>query len=169
MLDEAALAGVLSRRFDVGLVRTRRPGSGLGYERLAKEPLCLVVAADHPLARRRRARFEDLRAEGLVLWPRREAPESFDDVVEGCRGAGFSPDVVQEAGGAYTILALVAAGVGVSVLAGSYRALRGDDVAFVPLAGRQTLLYAAWRADDGSVRAPELRRRRSPGVPVAHA
>jgi DNA-binding transcriptional LysR family regulator len=70
--------------------------------------------------------------------------------VEQCRRAGFSPDVVQEAGGANTILGLVAAGLGVSVLAGSYASLRGDDVAFVPLAGRSTTLQAVWRADDGS-------------------
>lgn len=149
-LDDAALAGVLARQFDVALVRTLRPRPELAFAPLVREPLCLVVAADHRLARRRRVRYEDLRDDGLILWPREDAPESFDVVIEGCRRAGFSPTVVQEARGAYTILGLVAAGVGVSVLAGSYEALRGDDVAFVPLAGRHTTLQAVWRADDGS-------------------
>jgi DNA-binding transcriptional LysR family regulator len=149
-LDDAALAGVLARRFDLALVRTVRPQPGLAFERLVREALCLVVPAGHRLAGRRRVRYEDLSEDGLVLWPRREAPESFDDVVERCRGAGFSPNVVQEASDAYTILALVAAGIGVSVLAGSYESLRGDDVAFVPLSGRYTTLQAAWRADDAS-------------------
>jgi hypothetical protein len=49
------------------------------------------------------------------------------------------------------VVGVARAGVGVSVLAGSYEALRGDDVAFVPLAGRQTTLDAAWRADSASV------------------
>ena len=150
-LDEAALEGVLGRRFDVALVRSRRDDPRLAFERLLTEPLCLVVPADHRLARRRRARYEDIRQDGLILWPRKAAPESFDDVIEGCRRAGFSPTVVQETEGPYTILALVAAGVGVSVLAGSYEALRGDDVAFVPLAGRKTVLYAARLGGDGSV------------------
>jgi DNA-binding transcriptional LysR family regulator len=149
-LDDAALAGVLARQFDVALVRTVRPEPGLAFAPLVREPLCLVVAADHRLAGRRRVRYEDLRDDGLILWPRADAPESFDDVIEGCRRAGFSPTVVQEARGAYTILGLVAAGVGVSVLAGSYEALRGDDVVFLPLVGRHTTLRAAWRADDGS-------------------
>lgn len=149
-LDEPALEGVLARRFDVALVRTRREDSALAFAPLLREPLCLVVSADHRLARRSRARYEDLREDGLVIWPRKAAPESFDDVIEGCRRAGFSPTVVQETEGAYTILALVAAGVGVSVLAGSYEALRGDDVAFVPLSGRQTELYAAWLPNDAS-------------------
>ncbi len=149
-LDDAALEGVLGRRFDVALVRTRRRDPELAFARLAREPLCVVVAADHRLARRRLIRFEDLRGEGFVLWPRGDAPESFDSIAEGCRRAGFVADVAQEASGVYTILALVAAGIGVSVLAGSYRALRGSDVVFVPLAGRHTALYAAWRSDDAS-------------------
>jgi DNA-binding transcriptional LysR family regulator len=150
MLDQAALAGVLARRFDVALVRTRRPQEELAYELLVREPLCVVLPPDHRLAGRARVRYEDLAEDRFILWRRADAPESFDDVVEGCRAAGFSPQLVQEATGAHTILALVAAGVGVSVLAGSYEALRGDDVAFVPLAGRQTTLYAAWRADSAS-------------------
>jgi DNA-binding transcriptional LysR family regulator len=151
MLDDTALAGVLARRFDVALVRTRRPEPELDFAELAREPLCLVVSADHRLARRRRARYEDLREDSLILWPRVDAPESFDDIIEGCRRAGFSPSVVQEASGAYTILALVSAGLGVSVLAASYEALRGRDLVFVPLVGRRTVLYAAWRTDDASV------------------
>jgi DNA-binding transcriptional LysR family regulator len=149
-LDDEALEGVLARRFDVALVRTKRRQPELAFAPLVREPLCLVVAADHRLARRRRVRYEDLRDDGLVLWPRVDAPESFDDVIEGCRRAGFSPTVLQEAHGAYTILGLVAAGVGVSVLAGSYEALRRADVAFVPLAGRRTTLQAVWRTDHGS-------------------
>ena len=149
-LDDEALEGVLARRFDVALVRTVRPQPELAFARLVREPLCVVVPADHRFAGRLRVRYEDLREDGLILWPRRDAPESYDDVVERCRRAGFSPTVVQEASDAYTILSLVAAGVGVSVLAGSYESLRGDDVAFVPLAGRRTTLQAVWRADDGS-------------------
>ncbi len=149
-LDDVALEGVVARRFDVAVVRTRRRDPVLAFARLSREPLCVVVPADHRLATRRRVRFDDLRGEDFVLWPRAEAPESFDSIVEDCRRAGFGPRIAQEASGAYTILALVAAGVGVSVLAGSYGALRGRDVVFVPLAGRHTALYAAWRTDDDS-------------------
>ena len=103
-LDDEALEGVLARRFDVALVRTVRPQPELAFARLVREPLCVVVPADHRFAGRLRVRYEDLREDGLILWPRRDAPESYDDVVERCRRAGFSPTVVQEASDAYTIL-----------------------------------------------------------------
>lgn len=148
-LDDDALEGVLARRFDVALVRTRRPQPELAFEPLVRESLCAVVASDHRLAGRRRVRYEDLREESFILWPRSEAPESFDGVVEACRRAGFSPRLVQTANRPYTILGLVAAGIGISVLAGSYERLRGD-VVFVPLAGTASTLYAASRIDDGS-------------------
>jgi DNA-binding transcriptional LysR family regulator len=149
-LDDDALAGVLARRFDLAFVRTLRSQPELSYEALVRERLCVVVPPDHALARRSRVAYADLRSERFVLWPRREAPESFDDVVEGCRAAGFSPQIVQEASGAHTILALVAAGVGVTVLASSYQAQRGRDLVFLPLTGRETTLYAVWRTEDAS-------------------
>jgi DNA-binding transcriptional LysR family regulator len=149
-LDGAALEGVLGRRYDVALVRTRRENAELAFEPLIRERLCVVVPHDHRLAGRARVRWDDLREEGLILWPRSDAPESFDDVVGACRRAGFSPDVVQEARGAITILALVAGGVGVSVLVRSYEALRPEGIRFIPLVGRQSVLHAAWRPDDGS-------------------
>lgn len=77
-------------------------------------------------------------------------------MIQACRAAGFSPQVVQEATSAYTILGLVAAGAGVSVLADSYAARSGEDTVFVPITGSQTTLYLAWRGDDPSTARDNL-------------
>jgi DNA-binding transcriptional LysR family regulator len=149
-LDDPAIEGLLARRFDVALIRTVRSRPELRFESLVREPLCVAVGHDHRLARRRRVRYVDLRDEGLIIWPRRSAPESFDEIVERCRGAGFTPRIAQEVEHAPTILGLVSAGVGISVLARSYEALRSGDVVFVPLERHSTTLHAAWRTDDQS-------------------
>ena len=49
------------------------------------------------------------------------------------RDAGFSPHFAQEAGEAMTIIGLVAAGVGVSVLPASYQRMRIEGVVYRPL------------------------------------
>jgi DNA-binding transcriptional LysR family regulator len=116
----------------------------------------VAVAHDHRLARRGTITYADLEGEPFVLWPRATAPETFDDVIQACRAAGFSPRVVQEATSAYTILGLVAAGVGVSVLASSYAARSGDDTVFVPITDSRTTLYLAWRGDDPSAARDNL-------------
>jgi len=50
-----------------------------------------------------------------------------------CRRAGFEPNVVQEASGLLTLLGLVAAGMGLTVLTGTLSTLHPDKVVFRPL------------------------------------
>jgi DNA-binding transcriptional LysR family regulator len=146
-LDEALLDRLAEGRLDIAIVRTQRQIDGVVFERLAEETQCVAVPRGHRLAARRSVGFRDLDGEDFVLWPRRLAPETHDAIVERCRAAGFSPRVAQEAPQAHTLLGLVAAGVGVSVLVRSYESLRGDDVAFVPIRGEGSMLYVAWRSD----------------------
>jgi DNA-binding transcriptional LysR family regulator len=146
-LDEAQLDALAQGRLDVAIVRTERRLEDVVFEPLAQETQCVAVPRGHRLAGRRSVSFADLDGEDFVLWPRRLAPETHDAIIERCRAAGFSPRVVQEAPQAHTLLGLVAAGVGVSVLVRSYESLRGDDVAFVPIRGEGSMLYIAWRSD----------------------
>jgi DNA-binding transcriptional LysR family regulator len=156
LLDQPQLEALAERRLDLALLRTVRDDPTLVFEPLISEPLSVAVAHDHRLARRDSVTYADLEGEPFVLWPRAMAPETFDDVVQGCRAAGFSPQVAQEATSAYTILGLVAAAVGVSVLASSYATRSGADVVFVPIADSVTTLYLAWRGDDPSAARDNL-------------
>jgi DNA-binding transcriptional LysR family regulator len=146
-LDEAQLDGLARGRLDLGLVRIRRELDDVVFESLAEEQQCVAVPRGHRLAGRRGVMFGDLEGEDFVLWPRRLAPETHDLIIERCRAAGFSPRIVQEAPQAHTLLGLVAAGLGVSVLVRSYESLRGRDVVFVPIRGERSTLLAAWRSD----------------------
>jgi DNA-binding transcriptional LysR family regulator len=161
LLDQPQLEALAQQRLDLALLRTVRDDPALVFEPLVREPLSGAIAHDHRLARRDSIGYADLEGEPLLLWPRAMAPETFDDVIRGCRAAGFSPQVVQEATSAYTILGLVAAGVGVSVLASSYAARSGEDVVFVPITDSQTTLYLAWRGGDPSTARDNL-------IAVAH-
>ena len=156
LLDQPQLEALADRRLDLAIPRTERDDPALVFEPLIREPLSAAVAHDHRLARRDSTSYADLEGEPFILWPRAMAPESFDGVVQGCRAAGFSPQVVQEVSSAYTILGLVAAGVGVSVLASSYAARSGGDVVFVPITDSETTLYLAWRGDDPSMARDNL-------------
>jgi DNA-binding transcriptional LysR family regulator len=146
-LDEPQLDALAHGGLDLGLVRVTRDLDGVAFEPLVEEQQCLAVPHGHRLADRRGVSFGELEGEDFVLWPRRLAPETHDLIVERCRAAGFSPRVVQEAPQAHTLLGLVAAGLGVSVLVCSYASLRGTDVVFVPIRGERSTLYAAWRSD----------------------
>jgi DNA-binding transcriptional LysR family regulator len=156
MLDEPQLDALTHERLDLGLLRTQRPGPGLTFAALWREGMAVAVPRGHRLAGRRRIGHGDLRDEDFIMWPRAGAPETFDAVIEGCRAAGFSPRIVQEAQESSALLGLVAAGVGISVVADSYAGLAAPDVALVPLSGAHSVLYLAWRADRPSAARDNL-------------
>jgi DNA-binding transcriptional LysR family regulator len=120
------------------------------------EHLSLVVASDHRLANRSRVRYADLRDEGLLIWPRLEAAETYDTIIEACRRAGFSPRIVQETSSPLTLLGLVAAGIGVAVATSAYRSHTTTDVVFVPITDSEATLYLGWRPRDPSVARDNL-------------
>ncbi|MFC7588473.1 LysR family substrate-binding domain-containing protein [Nonomuraea antimicrobica] len=82
--------------------------------------------------------------------PRRLGSALYDQVIGVARAAGFEPRVVQEAVQMQTIVGLVAAGMGVSIVPESVARLRRGDVVFRPLspATRVVTLDVTWRTDD---------------------
>ena len=91
--------------------------------------------------------------EPFVFFPRHRSVLAYDQFIVSCRAAGFSPAIVQEAGGIST-LGLVAAGLGVTVVAASYQALSLTGVRLVPVVGHQLTLQVAWAADNTNTALP---------------
>ena len=69
----------------------------------------------------------------MVLFPRHLAPEFHDWITRLCMEKGFVPRVEHVASEYQTILSLVAADVGVSLVPASVRAIGPPDVRFRPL------------------------------------
>src|SRR2546421_672595 len=88
-----------------------------------------------------------------VFSPPRRSVLAYDEFIAACRAAGFSPAIVQEASG-ISALGLVAAGLGVTVVAASYQALSLDGVRFVPVIGHQLTLQVAWAASSTNTALP---------------
>ncbi len=149
-LDGQQFADLTAGRTDLGVVRGRRSRRDLVFRELIHADLCAALPPTHRLATADKLSYEDLADEQFVLWPRDDSPEGYDLVVDGCQAAGFSPRIAAETSEAQTVLALVAAGVGVSILGSSLRETAGSGVSFVPLRGEHDILYLVWRADDES-------------------
>src|SRR5437868_3919725 len=108
-----------------------------------------ALPADHRLACHDRIALSELAGEPFVLFPRHRSVLAYDEFIAACRAAGFSPSITQEASG-ISALGLVAAGLGMTVVAASYQALTLDGVRFVPIAGHQLALQVAWAAGNTS-------------------
>jgi DNA-binding transcriptional LysR family regulator len=129
----ALVAGVREGRLDGGVTRPPLVDDDLVTETIFTEPVAAVVPADHPLAARASLRLGDLAGERWVLTERAAWPPWHDKYDADFRAAGFEADVVQRGTNIQNLLALVAAGVGVTRLPMTARTLRDRGVSFVPL------------------------------------
>lgn len=103
-------------RIDAGLLRPPVNLPDLRQRTISHDELFAALPGGHPLARRRRLSLADLADENFVLYGRESGPSVHDTIVGHCRAAGFRPRIVQEATDVQTIVALVAANFGVSLL-----------------------------------------------------
>lgn len=106
-------------RLDVGILRPQQPSApqaGLHTRVLSQDRLMAVLPAAHPMASREQVPLSALADDDFILYPNEEGATGHHLIVEHCRRAGFSPRVIQEAADAQTIVALVAANLGVSLL-----------------------------------------------------
>ncbi|MEV0995929.1 LysR family transcriptional regulator [Nonomuraea sp. NPDC050202] len=138
---------------DVGLLHAPLAGPAaevLSTRTVARELLLAAVPSGHPLAARAPLPVSALAGEPFVMFPRRYGSALYDRITAVARAAGFEPVIVQEAVQMQTIVGLVAAGIGVSIVPESVARLRRGDVVFRPLspATRVVTLDLTWRTGD---------------------
>jgi DNA-binding transcriptional LysR family regulator len=85
-------------------------------EHVLDDPLYLALPADHPLASRRRLRFEDLSTEPWIQ--QTSACACMRHTQMTCANAGFEPRVAYESDDFGVVQGLVGAGVGVALIPG---------------------------------------------------
>ncbi|MEQ7125226.1 LysR family transcriptional regulator [Actinopolymorpha sp. B11F2] len=147
----ALQAGLL----DVGLLRPQQPAnaySGLHTRVISRDAMVAVLPARHPLAVKRRISLAELAGEAFVVYHREEGSTGYEAIIDHCRGAGFTPRIVQEAGDAQTIVALVGANLGVSLMLGPTPNVDPGLVTYRPLSDRIPTwdMALAWSVDNRS-------------------
>ncbi|MFD8603413.1 LysR family transcriptional regulator [Streptomyces sp. TSRI0445] len=147
-----ALSRVADGSLDLGFVRLPVARPGVAHRVIDEEELVCALPSDHPLARRETVPLDVLAGEPFVSFPANSGSTVRDALTEACENAGFTPRIVQEAPDSYTILALVAAGVGVTLTVTSVQHIQQNGLVYRPLAGPAVRLRAAlaWRADNPS-------------------
>ncbi len=135
---------LLDGELDVGLVRDPGDVPGLHLELLSTEDLVVVLQETHPLAGQEEVRPQDLEGEPMILFPYRLMPGFVSRVLRLFEPLAAPPAVVQQAIHQETVLGLVAAGLGMSLLPASVERFQMPGVTTRPLTGRpQTELHVA--------------------------
>ena len=149
----ALVAGLLDGRIDVAFVWPPIEQDGrLQLRNFVDEEFVVAVPVGHPLNRAGPCRLADLKSETLVLFPREFSRGFYDTIIAACHAAGFSPQVEEGAADLLSIMPMIEAGFGVSIVPGSFGRVRPDGVACRPIAGiaPQAPIGLAYRSDDRS-------------------
>ena len=148
---------LLDRRLDLGIIRRRALPEALVSRPLFRDPLAAVLREDHPALaaldlQRPALPLRRLAQEPFVTFARSAGAGIHDQVIALCSRAGFAPRIAQEAHESSTIIGLVSAGLGVSILPASCEHIRVEGVRFVPLADRDASsdVHVACRRDERS-------------------
>jgi DNA-binding transcriptional LysR family regulator len=145
------VAGLRSGEIDIAFVRPPiSDAEGLAIEPLVEEPMLIVLPASHPQAGNCSMPLEALARESLILFPRAIGPGLYDAVIASCQRAGFSPKLGQEAPQISSIVHMVAAGFGVSIVPQSIKQIHAEGVVYMSIEGDvpHTPISLAYRSDD---------------------
>jgi len=135
---------------DVGFLRTPICDNSIQVHSLLREWLVLALPVDHPAAAKSELHLRDFTTEPLVLFARAQGPALYDQIIDTCRKAGFNPRLTQVANEMQSMLGLVAAGLGVSLVPSSIQNLQRPGVVYRTLADEtaEIELSLALRAGD---------------------
>lgn len=119
----------------------------------------LVVAlyGGHPLAQRAVLRREELKDETILYMTPSSTGDSFGDAyfMQLYQKAGYQPYILLRSNDTESILMMVAAEEGISILPAycTDKLTNADNLAFVPLAGEEETeeILAVWRKEDDSI------------------
>lgn len=134
--NSLALAeGLSSDRLDAAILRpSDSDPSQLTVKHFLAEPLVLAFPASHPIARAHDViDIQQLQHEPFILTPRSLAVSLHDAVVHVCQEAGFEPIVGQPAPQIASILSMVSAELGISMLPESMQQLSVKGVVYRPI------------------------------------
>jgi len=118
---------------DLGLMRNTQLPDTLVWERVLREPLLAMVPRDHPLASQPRVSLRELAREPFVFFDPHVGTGLYDDILGLMRRYDLTPAITQEVGEAMTIIGLVAAGLGVSILPASFRRVQLLEMCWLPI------------------------------------
>jgi DNA-binding transcriptional LysR family regulator len=140
---EEQLRELRAGSIDVALVPLPVDAPDLRTELLRRERAVAALPAAHPLAKLQQVPLRRLGREPLVMFPREQAPGLHDRLLSSLSGPDGPPSVAQYAPETQTIIGLVAAEIGVSLVQASVQRLALPGVTYRRVRGAPEIELAA--------------------------
>jgi DNA-binding transcriptional LysR family regulator len=129
----AEISAIEDGLLDLGFLRrSSRPAlpDTVTAKLLLSERLYVAMRPDHPLAERPALSFQDLAGEPMLFYASDHRGAFTQELFQMLRAAGVEPVVAQTASEVSTLFGLAAAGVGITIVAESLRALQSANLVY---------------------------------------
>lgn len=152
-------AGLLNNEFDVIFTwdsTNLQQENRVELRIVERVPFVVALYGAHPLARRQKLSRTDLKNETILFMSPSGSGNSFGDAhyINLYQKAGYQPNILLRSSDLESILMMVAAEEGISIMPAYCisRLTDTDNLAFIPLEGEEEYeeILAAWRKDDDS-------------------
>lgn len=151
MLTSEQLEALSKGSIDVGIMRLRPTASLDEYksELILREPFVVALPMEHRLARRRDIHIRNLAQEKFVMLPATPGGGLYRQILELCLQAKFEPKIVQVAIETRSVVGLVGAGIGISIVPSSVQRMNISNVVYRRLRGVRSYaeMVMVWRKD----------------------
>ena len=127
-----------------------------------RSPLMVAVYSHHPLARRKFIRRQELKNDRILFMTPSSNGESVGDLrfYEKYEEAGYHPNIIFRSNDAESILMMIAAEEGISILPAyvTQKLINAENLVFIPLVGEGEVveIIAAWKKDSGNTVLQQL-------------
>lgn len=147
-------AGLLHQEYDIIFTwdsTNLKTQEGVCYQSVEKARLVVALYAAHPLSQRSRLSRQELRGESILYMSPDAADDSYGDTLfmQLYNQAGYKPNILFRSSDAESVLMMVAAEEGVSILPDycTDKLYNADNLVFVPLTGEgeEEEVIAAWQ------------------------
>ena len=159
MVSGDQLEALASGQIDAGLLRPPVARPEFASRRVLAEPLLAAIPRKHPLATRENLTIKEFDGQPFVMYSPYESRYFHDLLVALFTQADMLPRYVQHVGQIHSILAMVRAGLGVSIVPAAAASLKISEVKLRPLKLRNAApveLFMVWRRDDENPLVPAL-------------
>jgi DNA-binding transcriptional LysR family regulator len=146
-----AVRSLLEGDLDLVFARWEARPDGVRDRVIAVEHYVVVAPVSHRLAGRKCVSIRDLEGEPFVVLPASAGSAAREALMQMVKAAGYKPQIVQTGPDTHTVLALVGAGVGVTITHDTAVAnVVQTDVSVIPLkeGKRATYQRLIWREGD---------------------
>ena len=152
MVTMQQMEALRDNRMDLGLVRPPVEGPGISTIRIASDRLVLAVPHNHRFASRPPRSLKDLAGEPFITFSPVQGRYFYELLGGMFRKAGVSVRYVQHVSQVHSILALVSAGIGISIVPETARKLHFEAAELRELPAPPTFaeLHLAWSTENGN-------------------